>query len=117
MQVTKNTLISAFSNGKFPTGSDFENLIDSCYNDGSVVTSMSAVSATSDNSYTNFLSANSAKTKSLSADQGYVSSLRFDTITVDGAPGIDASLVVSLQPSGSAVMYFEKGILVELTVL
>lgn len=117
MQVSKNILVSAFSNGKFPTGSDFENLIDSCYTDGSTVSSMSAVSASSDNSYTKFLSANNAKTNSLSANSAYISNLKFDTITVDGAPGIDASLVVSLQPSGSAVMYFEKGILVELTVL
>ena len=51
----------------------------------------------------------------MTATDGYVSALKFDTITVDGAPGIDASLVVTT-PTGTAIMYFEKGILVELTV-
>ena len=115
MQVSKATLVTDFSNGKFPTGDNFENLIDSCYNVNSRVTSISALSGSFDNSYINFLSANSTKTTTLTATDGYVSALKFDTITVDGAPGIDASLVVTT-PTGTAIMYFEKGILVELTV-
>lgn len=64
MIVSQSTLISAFSNGKFPNGQDFQNLIDSCYN------SVSATAVT-------------------------------DTI------------IVSLFPSGSAVLQFENGILVQ----
>ena len=118
MQVSKSTLISAFSNGKFPTGDDFQNLIDSCYTDNSVVSSISAVSASADTTITHLLSANNTLTTTLTADIGNVNRLKFHVLDLgDGNVGIDASLIVSLQPSGSAIMYFEKGVLVELTVL
>lgn len=117
MQVSKNSLISSFSSGRFPTGGDFENLIDSCYNDGSVVSSLSAVSAFNGNTYSNYISAQTSQVTSLTATTLYTPSLNFDSISTDGSVGIDASMVVSLMPSGSGILYFEKGILVGYTVL
>lgn len=117
MQVSKTSLISAFSNGKIPTGSDFENLIDSCYTNNSIVSTLSTVSAYSDLTITQSLSAKTSNVTSLTAASISVDNLIFANITTGETSGIDASVVVSLQPSGSAILYFEKGILVELDVL
>lgn len=117
MQVSKNSLISSFSNGRFPTGSDFENLIDSCYNNGSTMASVSTVSAFNGNTYSEYLSAQTGQVGTLNATTGIISNLTFDSITTNGSTGIDASIVVSLMPSGSGILYFEKGILVNYTVL
>jgi len=117
MEVSKNSLISSFSNGRFPTGADFENLIDSCYNEGSVVTSVSAVSAFNGNTFTDYLSSQTAQINQVNAANISVANLVFDSITTNGSSGIDASIVVSLVPSGSGILYFEKGILVNYSVL
>lgn len=117
MEVSKTALITSFANGRFPTGQDFENLIDSCYNDGSSSTSLSALSGQFDNTYTQVLSANSAEISQASVQQASIGALEFATITTAGEVGIDASIIVSLQPSGSAILYFQNGILVQQTNL
>lgn len=107
MEVSKSELISAFADKKFPTGSDFRNLIDSCYNDGTYYEDLSAGNITG-------LSANveNSTIQNLTA-----TNLQIGSIYVDGAAGINASVIVSTMPSGSAILYFEKGILIEMQVL
>lgn len=117
MEVSKTALITSFANGRFPTGQDFENLIDSCYNDGSSSTSLSALSGQFDNTYTQNLSTNDALINQAAISQAVVGALDFNTITTAGETGIDASIIVSLQPSGSAILYFQNGILVQQTNL
>lgn len=83
MIVSKADLISSFATGRFPTGSDFQNLIDSSYND--------------------WLSGNSATLDSLSVN----------SITVKSKPGLNTTICVSLYPSGSALLTFDSGSLTE----
>lgn len=82
MQVSKASLIVSFANGRFPTGEDFENLIDSCYNNG------------------------------LSASTALVDTLSTNALNVSGYVGINTSIAVSLFPSGSAQLTFVDGVLV-----
>jgi hypothetical protein len=82
MIVSKASLVSSFATGRFPTGQDFENLIDSTYND--------------------WLSANSAT----------LDTLNVKSITVNSNPGLTTTIHVSLFPSGSAILTFDSGSLV-----
>lgn len=83
MQVSKETLYASFASGEFPTGNDFQNLIDSCFNDG--------------------LSANTAQINTLSAE----------TLQVNEEVGINSVITLSLFPSGSAQLTFTGGLLTQ----
>jgi hypothetical protein len=82
MIVSKANLVSSFSTGRFPTGQDFENLIDSTYND--------------------WLTANNAT----------LDTLNVKSIVVNSNPGLSTTIHVSLFPSGSAILTFDGGSLV-----
>lgn len=112
MQVSKTSLISSFSDFKFPTGADFTNLIDSCYNDYSVVDYISATEADFSISNTVALSSQTSVTTSLTSNNTNAGALSISSLTVNGAAGIDASFRISV-PGGETILYFQKGILVE----
>lgn len=82
MIVSKANLVSSFATGRFPTGDDFQNLIDSTYND--------------------WLSSNSAT----------VDTLNVNSIVVKSNPGLTTTIHVTLFPSGSAILSFDGGSLV-----
>jgi len=82
MIVSKANLISSFATGTFPAGSDFQNLIDSSYNDW-----LCAYSAT-------------------------LNTLNIETLVVKNNPGLTTTIHVSLYPSGDAVLSFDSGTLV-----
>lgn len=87
MQVSKANLISSFATGRFPTGTDFENLIDSTYND--------------------WLSSNTAEVDSLTA-----TTITVNNVIINGNSPVSTSIIVSLFPSGSAELTFDQGILI-----
>lgn len=82
MIVSKANLISSFATGTFPAGSDFQNLIDSSYNDW------------------------------LCAYDATLNTLNVETLVVKNNPGITTTIHVSLFPSGSALLSFDSGTLV-----
>lgn len=82
MIVSKANLVSSFATGRFPTGDDFQNLIDSSYNDW------------------------------LSGDSANLHTLNVNSIVVKSNPGLTTTINVSLFPSGNAILSFDSGTLV-----
>lgn len=82
MIVSKANLVSSFATGRFPTGEDFENLIDSTYNDW------------------------------LTASNSHITDLYAEKVYINNTRGLTLSLQVSLFPAGSALLSFSEGSLV-----